>query len=448
MVANLVENSDDNHELEHLRSQVAELQLAGHQLVSTQAQMQSLLHNASDAIIQFEEDGAVRSFNRSAENIFGYTEIELLGRQVDHLIEFPEDCPSRDIPTYLDRYCAETEDQYETPLIGIRQNGQKILLNVSVAKIEKQDLLLFDDEGTNEDAADAGFEAFLAIFHDITERKRIDEELRRHQEELEVLVEEQTREIVSAKNAAEHANRSKSDFLANMSHELRTPMHAILSFADFGLKKIDKVDTEKLHSYFDRIKTSGDRLLIMINELLDLSKAEAGRLEYDFNKASFPDLLRHILAENEALFEKKHLNISCNIDGDFEAVEMDSERIGQVLRNLLSNASKFTPEGKSIQVELQTVIFKDRPAVKCTVTDEGVGIPVDELHAIFEKFVQTSNNKKVKGGTGLGLAISREIVNAHGGEIFAMNNIDEGANFSFFIPINRIQTDTIEESQD
>ncbi len=425
-------------ELQRLRQQVAELQVAGHQLVSTQAQMQSLLHNASDAIIMFEEDGTVRSFNRVAEKIFGYAEIEMLGRTVDGLFDFEGEYDGHQIPTLLDQYASDTVDQYETPLIGITNDKQLLMLQVSIAKIEKQDLLLFDDEGVDESAADAGFEAFMAIFHDITERKHIDEQLRRHQEDLEYLVEEQTAEIVRAKEAAEKASHAKSDFLANMSHELRTPMHAILSFSEFGLKKAGKVDAEKLIQYFDRIKTSGQRLLMMINELLDLSKAEAGKLEYYFATADMVVLIDYILAENEALFMEKQLNVTFEHDGtDYSAVEMDAERIGQVVRNLLSNASKFTPAEKNIRVTLEQVFINRLPAVKCSVIDEGVGLPIDELHAVFEKFVQASNNNKKTGGTGLGLAISREIVNAHQGEIFAMNNVEGGANFFFFIPMSQ-----------
>ena len=430
--------SESESELEHLRAQAAELQIAGHQLVSTQAQMQSLLHNASDAIIMFEEDGTVRSFNRVAENIFDYMEIEILGQTVEKLFALPSELEGKDVPAFLDAYIKETPDQYEAPLKAFSRNGDELLLEVSIAAIEKQDLLLFDDEGIDDSVASAEYEAFMAIFHNITERKHIDDELRKHQENLEMLVEEQTREIVSAKNAAEQANQSKSAFLANMSHELRTPMHAILSFSEFGIQKIDKAPPEKLLQYFERIKTSGSRLLMMINELLDLSKAEAGKLEYDFRAADFVGLIENILEENEALFQQKQLQVSFKHDGvDYASVEMDAERIGQVVRNLLSNASKFTPAGKNICVSLQEVSFNEQSAVKCSVMDEGMGVPVDELHALFEKFVQTSNNKKVKGGTGLGLAISREIVNAHHGEISAINNIDVGANFFFFIPMKQ-----------
>lgn len=432
-------------ELEKLRRQVIELQIAGQQFVSAQAQMQSLLHNASDGIVLFEEDGTVRSFNRAAENIFGYSEIEVQYQHIKHLFELPGTCHAEDVPAFLNKYVDETSDQNADPFIGIHSSGKKILLEVSVAKIEKQDLLLFDDDTDDKNGDDKGdedtsFEAFMAIFHDITERKHIEDELRKHQEELEVLVEEQTSEIVKAKNEAERANQSKTDFLANMSHELRTPMHAILSFADFGIKKIETADKEKLLSYFDRIHQSGGRLLMMINDLLDLSKAEAGKLDYHFKRTDFEKLVNDILHENEALFQSKNLQLVFNQEAnEFNQVDMDGERIGQVIRNLLSNASKFTPEGRKITVSLEKVIFKQAPAVKCCVSDEGIGIPIEEMHAVFEKFVQTSNNKKVKGGTGLGLAISREIVNAHHGEIFAMNNVDGGANFSFFIPIQRLE---------
>lgn len=424
-------------ELASLRAQVAQLTATGHELISTQTRMQSLLHNASDAIIQFEPDGTISSFNRAAENIFDYAEIEVLHQEGTRLFEIPERFGGN-APIYLSHYSRTVENQYANPLIGLRRDGEQRLLQVSVAEIQANDLMLFDDFGDTSDGEQQDFEAFLCILHDITERKAIDTELAAHREHLEELVEEQTREIRQAKEQAEQANASKSEFLANMSHELRTPMHAILSYSDFGLKKYQSAKPEKIHQYFDRIHTAGSRLIGMINDLLDLAKAEAGRLSYDMQVHPLGKILEPIVSEYESLLQKRHLQLALTLpEGGFEA-ECDDERIGQVVRNFLSNACKFTAEGSTVEVRGSRaqlcVDDQEVEAVALEVLDRGCGMPEDELALVFEKFAQSSNNKKGDGGTGLGLAIAKEIVQAHGGMVSARNREDGGAAFRLVIP--------------
>ncbi len=425
-------SDEERGELEMLRAQVEELSRSGHELISTQTQMQSLLHNASDAIIEFEPDGTVKSFNSAAENIFQYAEIELLFQTIDHLIPCPERFAG-DVPAFLLWYRDNVADQYEQPLVGRTRDGKELLLAVSVGVIESSDLLLFDDSFDESEADDDDaptFEAFLCILRDLTDRKRIDAELERHRNELEELVQEQLVEIVAAKEAAEQANRSKSEFLANMSHELRTPMHAILSFADFGIKKIDKAKPEKLQQYFCRIHTAGERLLGMINDLLDLAKSEAGSLNYSMAEHDLREVIAVVSDEMSSLIEKNGLALDVEVQADGTRLMMDRERIGQVLRNLLSNAIKFTPKGKRIR--LCVTPSADTLSIECA--DQGIGIPENELDAVFDKFVQSSRTQNGSGGTGLGLPICKEIVEAHGGTIHAALNADGGASFHVDLP--------------
>lgn len=426
-------------ELVSLRAQVAQLTASGHELISTQTRMQSLLHRATDAIIQFEADGTVSAFNSAAERIFDYAEIEMLHQKAARLFELPPPYVDN-VPGFLLNYVRSTPDQYEQPLIGLRSDGSPVLLEVSVAEIASQDLMLFDDfsDSDAEDAAgaDAGYEAFLCILRDVTERKRIDEELRRHREELEQLVDEQTKEIRAAKDDAERANQAKSEFLANMSHELRTPMHAILSYSEFGQKKLNTARLEKLGQYFDRINTAGSRLLDMINDLLDLSKAEAGREVYDIRDNDLDRLIGAVLNEYEVLADKRGLSI-CYVAGTRDnRLAFDPEKLGQVIRNLMSNALKFSPDGGEIRVETRDAQLDDAiDAVEIRVLDQGKGIPEDELEAVFDKFVQSSRTDKAAGGTGLGLAISREAVKAHHGCISVANDpLVGGACFRVLIP--------------
>ncbi|GEM_PF-1765194 len=256
---------------------------------------------------------------------------------------------------------------------------------------------------------------------DITERKK--NELR----------------LIQLQKAAEAANRSKSEFLANMSHELRTPMHGILSFSHFGIKNIDKQDKEKNLKYFERIHTSGERLLNLLNDLLDLSKLEATLMKLELKECQLSSILDSCLAEQESRIVEHQLHIKLAICKDDRA-KCDSARIGQVITNLLSNAIKFTPEQKTILITTTNTIFNDMPALTFSMEDDGIGIPEGELGQVFNKFIQSSQTKTNAGGTGLGLAICQEIINLHQGKIWAEHSANGGSIFKFVIPISQQQT--------
>ncbi|WP_455211525.1 hybrid sensor histidine kinase/response regulator [Kaarinaea lacus] len=251
-------------------------------------------------------------------------------------------------------------------------------------------------------------------------------------------------EIMQAKLNADRANQSKSEFLANMSHELRTPMHAILSFASMGEEKVFDAKPEKLQQYFSRISESGLRLLALLNDLLDLSKLEAGAIQCHFKPHNVVNIVDTVLQEMGVLIKQKGVTViheSMDIDA---RIVCDSEKIMQVVRNLLSNAIKFTPAGKCIFLHYAattvpaTKSARQLPALALSVIDQGIGIPEDELSSVFDKFVQSSKTKTGAGGTGLGLAICREIIDRHEGIIGARNNDDGGATFEFKIPVDAL----------
>ncbi len=260
-------------------------------------------------------------------------------------------------------------------------------------------------------------------------------ELRSYQESLEEKVVTRTRELADAKNEAEKANEAKSRFLANMSHELRTPMHAILSFTNLSLKR---ADDEKLQKYLENIKISAARLTGLLNALLDLAKMEAGKMDIQFARCDLTDIAAQCAIEVESLCLEKSISIELEKNNVVEG-EFDPGLISQVVINLLSNAIKYSPVGGSIRIRVSEVSqVEDFVGVlELSVSDEGSGIPVEDLDKIFDKFEQSSRTDSKAGGTGLGLSICRQIINDHDGLIWAESPVkgsDHGTEFHFVIP--------------
>jgi signal transduction histidine kinase len=279
------------------------------------------------------------------------------------------------------------------------------------------------------------------------------QKLRKAYDELELRVEERTRELSAAnasltkeiterkraeidlqqaKEAAETANRIKSEFLANMSHELRTPLHGILSFAGFGMKKATIVEPEKLRDYFVKIDQSGRVLLALLNDLLDLTKLEAGRMSMERQPVDLDVRLARVVDEFSSLTSERRLRVRYVTPACKTEVCLDPTRVMQVVRNLLGNAVKFSPPGGTTEVGIR----RGERSVVVFVRDQGMGIPEDELETVFDKFIQSSKTKTGAGGTGLGLAICREIITAHQGRIWAENVPEGGALFSFELPLS------------
>ncbi len=261
-----------------------------------------------------------------------------------------------------------------------------------------------------------------------------------------------------AKEKAEEATRAKSDFLANMTHEFRTPMHAILSFSNFGISKIDKAEKEQLLKYFEKIRMSGERLLPLLNNILDLSKLEAGKMTFAVVESDLHVLVQNVISEFGGLAAEKKvfIELADSVKDVDEVVQCDPEKTGQVVRNLLSNAVKFTSSGKRIVVSLaestlpggRRVTDKElTPAVVVQVANEGTSIPDGDLANIFEQFAQSSASTDTHGGTGLGLSICRRIVEGQGGRIWAEHNPAGGAIFSFSLPRFALSSQVDDEGQ-
>lgn len=250
---------------------------------------------------------------------------------------------------------------------------------------------------------------------------------------LEQKVKSRTAELEKAKIQAEQANESKSEFLANMSHELRTPMHAVLSFAEFGVLESFDGEREELNKYFMKIENSGKRLLTLLNNLLDLSKLEAGKMNFNIEMNNLELPIKSVLGEVQKLTQEKNLEVIFDKQAPKVNAYFDHEKIVQVFYNLISNAIKFSPENGKIVVVMKYT--ENNNYLMTSIKDSGVGIPADEIETVFDKFVQSSKTNTGAGGTGLGLSICKEIIKGHDGEIWCSNAEGEGAVFSFTLPV-------------
>jgi signal transduction histidine kinase len=238
------------------------------------------------------------------------------------------------------------------------------------------------------------------------------------------------------------ASQHKSEFLANMSHELRTPLNAILGFSEVLQERMFGEINEKQAEYLADILESGRHLLGLINDILDLSKIEAGRMELEPSEFDLPSAIENTLILVRERAQRRGIKLGQTLDERLGPIHADERKVKQVLLNLLSNALKFTPEGGRIDVR---AALQDGVA-EISVSDTGVGIAPEDQDAVFEEFRQVGSAAKKVEGTGLGLAISRKFVELHGGKIWVCSEVGKGSTFSFTLPHSPARMNTPDES--
>ena len=373
-------------------------------LQESESRFRSLVEKSPDWIWEVDAEGCYTYTSPYIEHLLGYKPDEVIGQTFFSLM--PGDERARLITIFQD-YIKKQRVFSGIEHVNLHKNGNLVTLESNGSPIYN---------------LDGQFMGYRGIHRDIT-------------------VQAQTKKIIIEKEIAELANKSKSEFLANMSHELRTPMHAILSFSNFGIKKFNSAPPEKLLSYFNKINQSGERLLALLNDLLDLSKLEAGKLEFNFRLNELTFVLKKCIDEQEAQLNEKNLFIKTIYSEHNTQAEFDTVKISQVITNFLSNAIKFSEQGTTLSIVIKAdKLFSDAGISKglcLSITDQGIGIPDNELDTIFDKFIQSSKTKTGAGGTGLGLAICKEFIDAHHGRIWAEHNPQGGSIFSFVIPLQQ-----------
>jgi signal transduction histidine kinase len=355
-------------------------------------------------------------------------------------------------------YHLERIINYRTPYINKELNFlNEFLLNIDW----KNDSQEFDITKFNHSPFNLIYKTIIYIKSDlhnlINERDLQRKELEYLNEALENKVEKRTKELknindnllkeianrkriekslIKAKEIAENANKSKSLFLANISHELKTPMNSILGYSSLGVEKIDKIDKNKIKNYFEKINQGGKRLLLLLDDLIDVARLENLEIRYDFLEVDIFKILTSSIDDISYKAKEKNIKIKFNNNNDFDSYKIiaDKKRIRQVIDNILINAIKFTEKNKKISIYLK----KDVDKIILTFKDEGPGIESSEVFKIFESFYQgirTKNN--INNGTGLGLAISKKIILAHHGKIWVHNRNDgvTGSIFNIELPI-------------
>jgi signal transduction histidine kinase len=240
-------------------------------------------------------------------------------------------------------------------------------------------------------------------------------------------------ELQEANRQLAAASQHKSEFLANMSHELRTPMNAILGFSEVLSERMFGDLNAKQEEYLKDIHASGQHLLSLINDILDLSKVEAGRMELELTDFDLPAALERAVMLVRERAERRSIVVDTKLDGGLGQVRADERKVRQVALNLLSNAIKFTPEGGRIEV---AAVPRDE-WVEVSVSDTGIGIAPEDQQKVFEEFRQVGTADKKAEGTGLGLALSRKFIELHGGRIWITSETGRGSTFTFTLPVRR-----------
>jgi PAS domain S-box-containing protein len=359
---------------------------------------ESLVQNSPAAVVSVDMDGNVSSWNPAAERLFGFTQAEAFGCNLDVLI-------------------TTTPEMLEEAKDYSRETNEKARLVHAITQRCCRDGKLVDVEvlAAPVDAEDP-YAGSFAIYHDISELKRAQQELQK------------------AKEAAESANRAKSTFLANMSHELRTPLNAIIGYSEMLIEDAEDRGQGEFIPDLQKIREASKQLLSLINDVLDLSKIEAGKMKLYLETFEVTDLIQDVVSTVQPLVEKNANNLIIHSADGLGTMYTDLIKVRQGLVNLLGNASKFTEHG-TIRLDATRQTMDGADWMTFSVSDTGIGMTPEQMEKLFQPFSQAEVSMTRKyGGTGLGLEITRRFCKILGGDITAKSRPGEGSTFTIQLP--------------
>lgn len=388
-------------------------------LLQSEKKYRDLVESANSVILRWRPDGSITFFNAYAQKFFGFAESEIIGRNILGSIVPVLESSGRDLAGLIDDIIRNPETHAFNENENIRKNGEKVWMAWTNKPI-------FDEAGT--------LMEILSVGNDITKRKNFEASLRKTLDELAI-----------AKENAEAADRIKSAFLAAMSHELRTPLNSIIGFTGIILQGFAGPLTDEQKKQLGMVQGSSQHLLSLINDVLDISKIEAGQFKVYAEPFDLHATIEKAAATVAPSAKKKGLTLNVSIGPGVDEAVGDQRRVEQVLLNLLSNAVKFTEQGA---VTLSATVItgfqptgagrtsNPLPAVQISVADTGIGIRPEDLRELFQPFRQLDTGIARKSeGTGLGLAICRRLADLMGGEISAASAWEKGSTFTFTLPL-------------
>ncbi|MBF0505805.1 MAG: PAS domain S-box protein [Nitrospirae bacterium] len=412
---------------------------------NSEIRLSSVVETATDGIISIDSQGKIILWNKGAEQIFGYTANEVYGKDVSFILPRRYLAAHRQAINNLLTGTGKLNHKGKAlEVSGLRKDGSEFPIELTTAKWETTEEVFFTGIIRDITEKKEAEQAILASKQEIEQKNR---ELERAIEQLDSKVMERTAALQKANNELKRLDEMKSTFLSTVSHELRTPLTSILGFANIINNRFESLlfpritsDEPKVQKGIAQVRQNlaivmeeSERLTKLINEVLDLSKMESGKVEWKYELVSLSEIVERSVAAISSLFDRSGLELAKEIEEGLPAVYADRDKLIQVMINLMSNAVKFTSKGT---VTCRAV--RSGEEIIVSVSDSGIGISEEDQPKVFEKFKQVGDTLTDKPkGTGLGLPISKHIVEHHGGRIWVESESGKGSTFYFTVPVLR-----------
>lgn len=409
---------------------VTERKLAEMRLAENEQKYRELVELANSIILRWDSAGRITFLNEFGQRFFGYSPEEIIGRHVMETIVPDAGSDGRDLQKLMEEICSDPKRFEQNVNENIKRNGELVWI-----------------AWTNKFVCDAqgNIIEILSVGTDITERRKAEDAIRELNATLEQRVIDRTEELNLALIRAEAADRIKSAFLATMSHELRTPLNSIIGFTGIILQELAGPLNPEQAKQLGMVRGSARHLLELINDVLDISKIEAGQLDVHAEPFDLLESIERVTTLIKPMLDKKELSFSKVIHTDLSEMVNDRRRLEQILINLMNNAIKFTERG-SIILEVDVVndfisAIENRSckAVRFKIKDTGIGIKQDDLATLFQPFKQVDSGiTRQYDGTGLGLTICRRLCTLMGGEVSVSSEWSKGSEFTVTLPLNKL----------